>query len=153
MSNKKYANFYTDSKFKNINHNLVKVRDDNNYLFASGKYNTKILEEELPQYFVKLYLGVKYEFVSIKNIKDIKYVPNYFTNHLFKDDILYISYDKPIIKNEEDNFYNNYEILLYGSAILDFINFVKSNQTFNTKDIEVELQKKREWFNENVKYI
>ena len=61
--------------------------------------------------------------------------------------------NKEIIKNEEDNFYNNYEILLYGSAIVDFINFVKSNQTFNTKDIEVELQKKKEWFNENVKPI
>lgn len=45
MSGKKYANFYTDRKYKRINHNLVKVIDENNYLFAKGTYKTKILEE------------------------------------------------------------------------------------------------------------
>lgn len=57
MSRKKYANFYTDRKYKRINHNLVKVIDENNYLFAKGIYKTKILEEDLPEYFVKVYFG------------------------------------------------------------------------------------------------
>ena len=100
MNKKQYANFYTDRKFKSINHNLTEVYDENNYLFAKGIYKTKILEKELPEYFVKLYLSIKYVFVSVKNIKDIKYKPNYSTNHLYKDDLLYISYDKPIIKTE-----------------------------------------------------
>lgn len=147
MGKKEYANFYTDRKFKNINHKLVEIKDENNYLFASGKYKTKILEEELPEYFVKLYLSIKYEYVSVKNIKDIKYKPNYVTNHLYKDDLLYISYDKPITKNENDNFYSNYEVILYGSAIVNFINAVKNNGDFDIKNIESELQRKKEWFN------
>ena len=87
MNKKQYANFYTDRKFKSINHNLVEVHNENNYLFAKGIYKTKILENELPEYFVKLYLSIKYVFVSVKNIKDIKYKPNYSTNHLYKDDL------------------------------------------------------------------
>lgn len=146
MNKKQYANFYTDRKFKSINHNLVEVHNENNYLFAKGIYKTKILENELPEYFVKLYLSIKYVFVSVKNIKDIKYKPNYSTNHLYKDDLLYISYDKPLIKNENDNYYSNYEIFLYGSAIVDFINELKKRGSFDIKDIENDLQKKKEWY-------
>ena len=146
MSRKKYANFYTDRKYKTINHHLVKVSDKNNFLFANGIYKTKILEEHLPEYFVKLYFGVKNQYISVRNIKDILYKPNYFTSHLYKDDFLYISYDKPIIRNKTDNYYINYEVLIYGSAIIDFIKALKENNTYDVKNIEEELNKKREWF-------
>ena len=150
MARKKYANFYTDRKFKTINHNLITVTDENNYLFAKGVYKTKILEDDLPKYFVKVYYGTKNQYISIKNIKDMLYKPNYSTNHLYKDDFLYISYDKKIIINKMDNYYINYDILIYGSAIVDFIKAVKENNTYNVKDIEKELNKKSEWF-KNIK--
>ena len=41
MSRKKYANFYTDRKYKRLNHNLVKVVKENN------TYDVKNIEEEL----------------------------------------------------------------------------------------------------------
>lgn len=149
MSSKKYANFYTDRKFKNINHNLVKIIDENNHLFANGIYKTKILEEDLPEYFVKVYFGSKYQFISVKNIKDMLYKPNYFTSHLYKDDFLYISYDKPIVRDKNNNFYTDYEILIYSSAIVDFIKAVKENNTYDVKNIEDELNKKIEWYEKN----
>lgn len=149
MSTKRYANFYTDRKFKIVNHNLVKITDENGYLFAKGIYKTKILEKDLPKHFVKLYWGSKYQYVSIKNIKDILYKPNYFTNHLYKDDFLYISYDKPIVKDKINNYYLNYEIILYGYAIVDFVKVIKANNTYNVEKIEEELNKKRKWYEEN----
>ena len=149
MSEKKYSNFYTNSKFKRENNNLVKVKDENNCLFAKGIYKTKILEENLPDYFVKVYFGYKDYYISTQNIKDMLYKPNYFTSHLYKDDFLYVSYDKPILRNKTDSFYINYEILIYSSAIVDFIKAVKSNNTYDVEKIEEELNKKREWFKKN----
>lgn len=143
---KKYAHFYTDSKIKLINHELTLVKDENNYLFAKGIYKTKILEEDLPDYFVKLYYNIKYHYVSLKGIKDMIYKPNYFTKHLYKDDFLYISYDKPIVKNQNDNFYSNYEILMYGPSIVTFLEAVKKYDAYDVKDIEIELSKKQKWY-------
>ena len=40
------------------------------------------------EYFVKLWLYPRYEYISLKNIKDIHYRPNFFTNHWRKDDLL-----------------------------------------------------------------
>lgn len=56
------------------------------------------------------------------------------------------TYDKPIVRNKTDNYYINYEILIYSSAIVDFIKAVKENNTYDVKNIEEELNKKREWF-------
>lgn len=81
----------------------------------------------MPDYFVKVYFGYKDYYISTKNIKDMLYKPNYFTSHLYKDDFLYVSYDKPISRNKTDSFYINYEILIYSSAIVDFIKAVKAN--------------------------
>ena len=142
MSEKKYSNFYTNIKFKRENNNLVKVKDENNYLYAKGIYKTKIVEENLPNYFVKVYFGYKDYYISTKNIKDMLYKPNYFTSHLYKDDFLYVSYDKPILRNKTDSFYINYEILIYSSAIVDFIKAVKANNTYDVENIEEELNKK-----------
>lgn len=149
MSSKKYAIFYTDRKFKSIDHSIVKVIDENNYLFAKGIYKTKILEEDLPDYFVKTYYGYKEHYISTKNIKDMLYKPNYFTSHLYKDDFLYVSYDKPIVRDKKNSFYINYEILIYGSSIVDFIEAVKMNDTYEVGNIEEELHRKREWYEKN----
>ena len=124
----------------------MKVIDENNYLFAKGIYKTKILEDDLPNYFVKLYFGLKNNYISVKDIKDILYEPNYFTEHMYKDDFLYISYDKPIIKNKTNNHYMNYEIFIYGIAIDSFIKIVKESNTYDVKSIENELNRKREWY-------
>ena len=67
-------------------------------------------------------------------------------NHLYKDDFLYISYNKSIVKNKTNNYYTNYDVLIYGPAIVSFINAVKAHNTFDTQKIEMELNKKREWY-------
>jgi len=76
---------------------LSVVRDPSGFLFAYGKYRTKILPEDLPEYFVYGYLYKRHGYVSAKGIKHILYIPNYtFENHRHKYDMLYISYESKI---------------------------------------------------------
>lgn len=146
MKGKKYSNFYTDSKFKTVNNKLEKVKDENNYLFAKGIYKTKISEDELPENFIKLYYGVRNHYISIINIKDMVYKANYFTNHLYKDDFLYISYETTIKKEKNSNHFIDYDVLIYGLAIVDFIKEVKRAESYDVKNIEIELERKKKWY-------
>ena len=99
---KLFSNYYHDGKIKHNNDGFYYYEDKDNYLFSKGIYKTKIKEKDLPEYFVKLWLYPRYEYISLKNIKDIHYRPNFFTNHWRKDDLLYILFDKELIIKEKN---------------------------------------------------
>jgi hypothetical protein len=71
---------------------------DNKCLYSQGRYRTKITAEDLPQYYIKCHsrsFWYSHGYVRTKGVKYIDY--SYCKeNHLFKDDYIYISYDKPI---------------------------------------------------------
>ena len=69
-------------------------------------------------------------------------------NHLFKDDILFISYEKPIISNINSNWPEEYDESLYGQMILLFIAAVKKYSGYDTSEIEAAIAEKRKWFAE-----
>lgn len=114
---KRFANYYHDGKF---NEEWYYYQDKDNYLFSKGIYKTKIKEEDLPDYFVKIWLWPRYKYMSLKGIKDIIYKPNFFTNHYRKDDMLYISYDKKIELGDYGLPIND-DVLIYAPEIDHFI--------------------------------
>ena len=144
---KKYASYYHDGKLK-YNKGWYYYQDFNNYLFSKGRYKTKIKEEDLPDYFVKLWLYPRYEYISLKGIKDIYYKPNFFTNHYRKDDLLYITYDNKLVIDDK-GYINNYDVLIYGTEIDKFIDELNKfgYDKNKLKEIDALIEKKNKWYN------
>lgn len=83
----------------------------NGWLYAKGKNETKMTAENLPEHYISMTVYKGQGYIPVKRIKDIVCYPNYHINHMHKDDILYISYDKPI-RSEKCRFYST-EIFEY----------------------------------------
>lgn len=65
-------------------------------LFSQGKYPTKLTNRDLPGWFLSgTYYGTR-GYLRTNSIKGLWYRPCYHTNHMLKDDFLYISYQHPI---------------------------------------------------------
>ena len=50
------SNLYMESKIVFVKHELTVKSDPNGYLYACGRYPTKILPEDLPEWFVYGYM-------------------------------------------------------------------------------------------------
>lgn len=145
---KEFANYYYDGKLK-FNGEWYYYQDKDNYLFSRGIYKTKIREEDLPDYFVKIWLWPRYyKYISLKGIKDIIYKLNFFTNHFRKDDMLYISYDKKI-EFDDYGLAINDDVLIHGLEIDYFISeLFKFGYDINVlADVKKLMNKKDNWYN------
>ena len=125
--------------------------DPDNHLLAHGIYRTKIYPQDLPDWYVGGYMYKKHGFMSAKGVKHMLYKPNYFTNHLFKDDLLFISYDKEItpVKDESGHtWYDGYEHVLSGPVICEFLKAAAEYSDYDIGAIQSEIEKKKEWYYE-----
>ena len=80
------------------------VRDPEGYLFADGVYPTKVKPEDLPDWYVYGRYYKCFGYISAKDVKHMVYVPNKTFNHMFKDDMLYISYQEEISEVPNQSF-------------------------------------------------
>ena len=151
MSKKRIrATLYMESKVKmkpfSVEH------DPSGFLFAQGKYRTKILPADLPEYFVYGYIYKRHGYISAKDIKHILYIPNYtLENHLHKYDMLYISYEskiEPYQTEMEFTLYKGYDHVMDGSLIVEFVNAVEKYSDCSVCDIKQELKRKQAWYYE-----
>ena len=150
MSKKRIrATLYMDSK---INMKPFSVEHDpSGFLFAQGKYRTKILPADLPEYFVYGYLYKRHGYISARGVKHLVYVPNYFTNHLHKDDMLFISYRDQIEPYESEHglsWYKGYDESVSGHIIEKFVDAAEKYSQYDIGNIKTEIQRKREWHSE-----
>lgn len=123
--------------------------DPEGYLFARGIYRTKIKSSDLPDWYVEGFMHEQLGFISAKNVKHLLYKPNYATNHLHKDDLLFISYDKPIEPDENGThgiWYHGYDHVVHGPLIVNFLEAAKVYSGYDTKDIMREVRKKERWY-------
>lgn len=121
----------------------------NGYLYAKGKYATKITAEDLPEHYIAGVIFKSDGYISVKGIKDIAFRPNYFTKHLHRDDHMFISYDKPIYKTvDEHGFvdYQGYDAVIYGGVIVRFIRAVRKFGNYDIEPIAEEVRKKEKYF-------
>lgn len=154
MSKKKIiAPFYTVDEVS-VRSCFHDTRLPNGWLYARGKNRTKITAEDLPEHYIPMTVYKVRGYISVKGIKDIVYYPNYHINHMHRDDLLYISYTTPIKKepriyNVRDDFdYSNYDALLWGANIIDFIEAVRKYKSYNIEPIAEEVIKKEKFFME-----
>lgn len=125
--------------------------DPDGYLYAKGVYRTKIKPDDLPEWYVFGYIHGQHGYISAKNVKHLLYKPNYTTNHVHKDDLLFISYDKPIEPDKEGThgiWYHGYEHIVHGHMIVDFLNAAKKHSGYDIKAIMREVKKKERWYQE-----
>jgi hypothetical protein len=143
---------FTKVKYDSSKKGLYYQQNDDGTLFADLKYRTKIKESDLPAWYVKGRYYKNHGFLSAKDVKYMVYAPNYLFNHFHKDDMLYISYNTPILAETSEEFghktvdYTGYDYVISGSEIVYFVAAAKKYSNYDTREIEDELIKKSEWF-------
>lgn len=149
------SNWYTKGKFDRKNWRNT-IDTENEFLYSKGRYPTKIRKEDLPKDYVKFQsrtICYMTGFVKTSGVKDLYYT--YIKeNHLFKDDYLYISYDKKIEKVKDKYGYDeitNYDFLICGSYNIDVLFAIEENSNIDTSKIRNKIKKKFEWWKENEK--
>ena len=128
------------------------VKDEDGYLFVRSRHKTKIKKEDLPEWYIHGYMGGgRHGFVSAKGVKHLVYKPNYFSNHLHKDDFLYISYNDEIVPYTDEydfSWFKGYDELVHGALIPAFVDAAEKYSGYDVSEIMKEIEKKREWFYE-----
>lgn len=130
---------------------LSVVKNDEGCLYSNGRYTTKLKKDDLPEWFVFGYMYGQYGFLDTKSIVDLFYSSNYtFENHYLKYDKLYISYNKPIIvkSNNGWNDCEDFDEVISGPMILDFVEGAKKYSNFDVSEIEKQLDAKEKFFRE-----
>jgi len=131
-------------------HNDIELQPDG-YLYALGRYPTKIKPEDLPCWYVSGYLRGQRVYISARGVKYLVYVPTY-NNHLDKDDLLYISYDKPIEQDPNTNsgkWLHGYSHILFGGLVVEYVKATAKYSGYDIRPILAEIRKKQQWFHEN----
>jgi len=121
------------------------------YLYAQGRYPTKLRPDDLPEWYISGYLRSQIVYISARGVKDMVYVPTY-NNHLDKDDLLYVSYDKPIEPDHESRsgkWLHGYAHILYGGIVFEYVNAVAKYSNYDVRPILREINRKRQWYQEN----
>ena len=120
-------------------------------MFAKGIYPTLIRKEDLPTYYIAGMVNHERAWIDARNIYDMVYRPNMYSNHAFKDDFLMISYTKgqKIIKEEASILeYTGYDVILWGSMIPAFVKAAKKYSSFDVSEIIEQIHDKLAWFKE-----
>ena len=108
-------------------------------LFSQGKYPTKLTYRDLPPEFLSgTYYGV-HGYLRTNKVKGLWYQPCYHTNHMFKDDFLYISYQHPVL----------YDEIISGGIIPRFLRFAEQYSLYNCTSIWSQIEEKRAWLKAN----
>lgn len=138
---------YTIEVRRFIDHHNRYLRNDDGTLF-SGNHKTKILSEDLPEWYVYGRYYKCWGYMSTKGIKDMLYVPNKFTNHFLKDDCLYVSYHGAIAKKDKSLYYERYtgyDEMIWGSEIIGILKGAREYSDYDISDFIVQLKEKKEW--------
>ena len=127
---------------------------ENEFLYSEGKYITKIKEIDLPKDYIKIRSRTIWYltgYLRTSGVKDLYYT--YIKeNHLFKDDYLYISYDKKIegIKGKYSNDeVRNFDFFICGGDIIKVLFAIEKNSDIDTTKIRNKIKEKFEWWKEN----
>lgn len=136
-------NLYTIERRVWKDHELHLIQNEDFTLF-SGHHRTKIVEEDLPEWYVFGRYYKMWGFLSTKDITDLWYIPNLWINHFLKDDCLLISYGGKIEEKADDRIYDRYSGVderVWGNEILAVL---KGAEKFSGYDIAPIVEQVRE---------
>lgn len=142
------------------------------YLYNGANRLVRVTEEDLPEWYIHVYVWKTMGWLNAKGVKYLVYEPNYIHNHIYKDDLLYVSYQEPIVVDAKHYvnmnmpvpampkhnsgfrrslWYKGYDYILSGPDIVAFAEGVKKYSPGAIKDIDdiiTEMKNKPEWFKE-----
>ena len=146
------ADFYTRGKFgKRIRETLD---TDNEFLYADGRYPTKLTKCDLPDDYIEFRsraIWYMKGYLRTSGIVDMQYSWAK-ENHLFKDDYIYISYTGPIEQFTNQygiKDFTAYDLCVCGGDIIDIVLAAEKNSGFDTASVRQEIEKKRIWLRDN----
>ena len=161
---KNLGNHYIDRKYKFVYNNgdsrWNKIILDNNCLFSdkkTGIYRTKITPDDLPEWYLNYWDGVRYNYINTKGVVDILYRP-VLENHLFKDDCIFISYNKKIKVTETLKYSttwftvdeDEYDEILWDWEIINFLVYAKKYSGYDIEPIKDQIwNDKMLWLKDN----
>lgn len=144
-------NRYSIEKIVFINHQHQYIKSDDGTLYA-GCNRTKILPQDLPEWYVYGRYYKRLGYMSTKGITDLLYVPNRYMNHFLKDDTLYIAYSGKITENPEPvrsgeyrNEYVGYDERVCGSEIISILKGAREHSDYDISGIIEQLREKKDW--------
>ena len=140
--NRFMSNLYTVERRTWKTHELCLIQNDDFTLF-SGHHKTKIVEEDLPEWYVFGRYYKMWGFLSTKGITDLRYIPNLWINHFLKDDCLLISYGGKIEEQPDSSGFEKYSGVderVWGNEILnaEMSRNVQSGNTQNLKSTVIQ---------------
>lgn len=150
---RKMRRLYTASKRKWQQGRFQTVYGENETLFSEGIYPTKLTAEDMPEWYVYGRYYKQWGYLSAKGVKSLVYEPNRFSNHMFKDDFLYISYSDPIVlasDRQPGGFkYTGFDEYIFGSVIVRFLRAAERYSDYDITVIKAQIEEKRLWFKES----
>ena len=154
MAKKINKNYYTTEKIKYIRSKdgggYVSITNGE-YLFSDGIYFSKITKDDLPPSFVEGIYWHRKGYMNAAGVVDLVYKPNKFTNHMFKDDFLYISYKDKIVKRPDDSFerYEGYDTYVCGYNIIEMLKAIEKYSNYDINKIKEQIEDKKQWLKDN----
>lgn len=143
---------YTKGKYKK---GIINTENrDNEYLYSKGIYPTKIKKEDLSEDYIEFrsksiwYLT---GYMKTSGVVDIEY-KSLKTNHLFKDDTLYVSYKEKLKKGELWKGYIDYincDVKISGSFIIPILLSIEKYSDIDTSKVRKQILEKFNWWKEN----
>lgn len=149
------SNLYTYGKFGKALRETIDT--DSGTLYDRGRIKTDLGESDLTPDFCRIHnrdIWYMTGFIRTANIRHVAYLPSHL-NHLFKDDYLYVSYDRPI-REQDNNGVTTVTGAEYRVCGNDVVTLTKHIERFGIADVKPEIQKvkslikqKVEWFRQN----
>ncbi|MCM1222892.1 MAG: hypothetical protein NC548_51410, partial [Lachnospiraceae bacterium] len=128
FNSKLYLN-YSFSTEKAADGNRYWKEDPDGYLFADGRWRTKIKPEDIPDWYVYGYMYKRHGFISAKGVVDIIYEPDYFVeNHVHKYDNLFVSFTHKLTRVSSEYGHTHcedYDYILDAGIIYNYLKKVK----------------------------
>lgn len=145
------SNLYTVERRVWKNHELHLIRNEDFTLF-SGHHKTKIVEEDLPEWYVFGRYYKMWGFLSTKGITDLRYIPNLWINHFLRDDCLLISYGGKIKEHPDSIDFDKYSGVderVWGNEILDVLKGAEKFSGYDIAPIVEQIREKKRILIEN----
>ena len=149
------ANLYTHGKFGRRVREIVDT--DNPFLYSCGRYLTKITPDDLPEDYIKIHSRAIWYMNGYLKTSGI--VDMYYTyckeNHLFKDDYIYLSYDKKLhLETTQWGYVDivDYDVCICGNDIIDIVLAAEKYSGIDTSAVRARIEEKRIWLRNNEPY-
>lgn len=144
------SNLYTIETIVFRDHRYQYIRNEDGTLF-SGQHKTKILPQDLPEWYVYGRFYKCFGYLSAKGITDLLYVPSRFSNHYLKDDALYIAYGGKIQQTMPTEYQTMHDCLsgfderIWGNDMIDILKGARAYSNYDISGIIRQLKAKKEW--------